>query len=359
MTKRIFTLLLAVLVLAGTGCHRRDLEDMVERINLRVDVNIKAVASVTTNVYNEHIPVPDLNTDMMRVMVYDPKSKNLLTQSFISNKSVSADGDQVLSGELNISYGDYDMLVYNFDTPTTQVTGENSENTILCYTDPLPASVRAHYLGSLRNQNSTKANTDDDPYADLAINYEPDHVLVAREENLHVSAHDTVVVIHTTAKTVVDTYYIQIHVEGMQFASSATALISGLAPSRLMGIGKPVIDKPSAICFDLVKSIDENIPGANKDVLCATFNTFGKIEDATSDLLVTFNVVDTGGNLQQKMINLDRIFKTEDAIERHWLLIDETWTIVDPGNNKPPSTGGGGFQPTVDDWQEEHGEIEI
>lgn len=359
MTKRIFIILIAVFAVALTGCNRRELEDMMERVNLRVDVNIKAVASVTTHVYNEHIPLPDLNTDMMRVMVYDPKTKNLLTQSFISNKSVSEDGSQVLSGELNISYGDYDMLVYNFDTPTTMVTGENNENTILCYTDALPPSVRAHYLGMLANAKNAGSKADNDTYDDLAINYEPDHLLVAREHNLHVSPHDTVVVIHTEARTVVDTYYIQIRVKGMQFASSASAIISGLAPSRLMGLDQPVVDHPSAICFDLNKSIDTKYD-EYQDVLCATFNTFGKIQDATSDLLVTFNVVDTGGNLQQKVVNLDEIFKSEDAIERHWLLIeDEIFEVTPPPVTPPDSQTGGGFQPVVDDWQEEHGEIEI
>ena len=358
MTKRIFIILLAVLTVAGTGCQRRALEDMMERINLRVDVNIKAVASVTTHVYNEHIPIPDLNTDMMRVMIYDPKTKNLLTQSFISNKSTSEDGSQVLTGELNISYGDYDMLVYNFDTPTTLVKGENNENTILCYTDALPPSVRAHYLGMLASAMKAGSKADDDPYADLDINYEPDHLLVAPEYNLHVSPHDTVVVIHTEARTVVDTYYIQIRVKGMQFASSATAIISGLAPSRLMGLDEPVVDRPSAICFDLNKSIDTKYD-EYQDVLCATFNTFGKIQDATSDLLVTFNVVDTGGNLQQKVVNLDEIFKSEDAVLRHWLLIEEIFEVDPPVGPENPSQSGGGFQPVVDDWQEEHGEIEI
>lgn len=352
MTKRIFTVILTFLVLAFAGCQRRNLEDMMERSKIRVDVNIKAVANITTNVYNEHIPVPDLNTDMMRVMVYDPKTKKLLTQSFITNKEIDADGHQVMSGDINISYGDYDILVYNFDTPTTQVNGENSENTILAFTDPIPPAARAYYLG-------TRAEDIEDRYDDIDINYEPDHLLVAHEEHLHVSPHDSVVVIKTTASTVVDTYYIQIHVEGMQYASSATAVISGLSPSNLIGLNERTTTPPSAVCFNLNKSTDPSLPYANKDILCATFNTFGKIDQARSELFVTFNVVDTQGNLLRKEVNLDTIFKTEDAIERHWLLIDETWTIPPPVEPPKPDTGSGGFQPVVDDWQEETGEINI
>ena len=100
----------------------------------------------------------------------------------------------------------------------------------------------------------------------------------------------------------------------------------------------------------MLKSQDPKLPGENKDVLCAVFNTFGKIPEATSNLHVTFNVVDVAGNLQQKDINLDTVFKSQDAIEHHWLLIDETWTIVDPGQGQQET--GGGFRPVVDDWEE-------
>ena len=304
------------------------------------------MANVTTEIYNDKIPVPDLSTDMMRVLVYDPDTKNLLTQSFISNKTYAEDGSEVMSGDLNISYGRYDFVIYNFDTPTTQVSNETNEESIIAYTPEITPAMRAHYFG-----------TRGEEYDGMSINYEPDHLVVAREHDLYVSPHDTVVVIHTTARTIIDTYYIQIHVEGMQYATSATAVISGLSPSNRFGLNIRTEDPTAAVCFDLHKSTDENIAGANKDVLCAVFNTFGKIEDITSNLLVTFNVIDTAGNLQQYSCNMDSIFKSEDAIERHWLLIHDTFIIEKPTNPNP--TGGGGFQPQVDDWETQTGEISL
>lgn len=339
MSKHVISIALAAVILASAlSCIRRPLEDMMEQVAIRVDVNVKAVANVSCDVYNENIPVPNVNTDMMRVMVYDPGTRNLLTQSFISQKT-EENGDQVLSGMLNISYGNYDFLIYNFDTPTTQVSGENNENSILGYTSEIPDAMRTRYLG-------TKAGE----YDNVHINYEPDHLMVAREHNLRVSPRDTLVVIKTVATTVVDTYYIQIHVEGMQYASSATAVINGLSPSNHFGLNERTLDPTAAVCFEMHKSQDPKLPGENKDVLCAVFNTFGKIPEATSNLHVTFNVVDVAGNLQQKDINLDTVFKSQDAIEHHWLLIDETWTIVDPGQGQQET--GGGFRPVVDDWEE-------
>lgn len=339
MSKHVIRIALAAVILASAlSCIRRPLEDMMEQVAIRVDVNVKAVANVSCDVYNENIPVPNVNTDMMRVMVYDPGTRNLLTQSFISQKT-EENGDQVLSGMLNISYGNYDFLIYNFDTPTTQVSGENNENSILGYTSEIPDAMRTRYLG-------TKAGE----YDNVHINYEPDHLMVAREHNLRVSPRDTLVVIKTVATTVVDTYYIQIHVEGMQYASSATAIINGLSPSNHFGLNERTLDPTAAVCFEMLKSQDPKLPGENKDVLCAVFNTFGKIPEATSNLHVTFNVVDVAGNLQQKDINLDTVFKSQDAIEHHWLLIDETWVIQKPDDT--PQNSGGGFRPVVDDWEE-------
>ena len=340
----------AALLLTLVACERRPLNEPSEYVQIRVRVDIKTVANVMVDIYNKNIPVPDLNTDMMRVLVYDPVTKKLLTQSFISGKSYAEDGSQILTGTLNIAYGNYDILVYNFDTPVTQVMSESDEDDILAYTSEIPAAQKARYSGR------TKADGDGiDDLMDLDMRYEPDHLLVAREHNLRVSPHDSLIVISTEAHTVIDSYYLQIHVGGMQYASSAMAVISGLSPSNHIGLNERTEDPSVAVAFDLLKSTDPNLPGENKDVLCAIFNTFGKIPEITSDLIVTFNVIDVAGNLQQFQTSLDKVFLTEDAILRHWLLIDETWVIDNPLPDEPPTNGG--FQPIVDDWEEEYGEI--
>ena len=354
--KNIFKLICCVTALLMTlvACERRPLEEPSEYVEIKVQVNVQAVANVKVDVYNEYIPTPDVNTDVMRVLVYDPVTKKLLTQSFIQGKSYAEDGSQILTGSLNIAYGNYDILVYNFDTPETKVTGESDENEILAYTEEIPAAQKARYSGR------TKAGDEGSSFEDLMnldMRYEPDHLLVAREQNLRVSPHDSIIVIHTEARTVVDSYYLQIHVEGMQYASSAMAVISGLSPSNHIGLDERTEDPSIAVAFDLNKSQDPRLETENKDVLCAVFNTFGKIPEVESELIVTFNVIDVAGNLQQYQTSLDQIFLTEDAIERHWLIVNETWVIENPLPNENPSNGG--FQPSVDDWEEEHGEIAI
>ena len=360
MKRLILSIFAIVMVLAG--CERRPLVNPTSTVGLNVQVNIKAVANVTTTVYNEHIPVPDLSTSSMRVMIYDPVTKNRLGESIISRKVVDENGNQSMTGNLDISYGEYDILIFNeFDSPNTKITGTANENTIVAYTDDITEEVRTRYgIGATRAGDDDEAETEETEFSfdDLEIREEPDHLVVAHEQHLYISPRDTMVVIHTVAHTIVESYYIQIHVTGMKFANTATAVISGLSPSNFFGQESVTVDHPVAVCFPLQKSIDENATDGNQDVLCATFNTFGKIPDASSTLYVTFNVIDTAGKLQQKKINLDDIFNTEDARERHWLLIDETWEIKDPGTVNPP-TGNGGFQPQVDDWQEEEGSITL
>lgn len=345
---RIFIIGLAALLLLPVSCNRRPLEDASELVRIMVEINVEFISNVTMDIYNENIPVPELNTDMMRVLVYDPDTKNLITQSFISSKSYDENGNQVFSGSLNISYGTFDFLVYNFDTPTTQVSSENNEDEIIAYTNPIPESLRDRFLATKIGEEASQP---------ISINYEPDHLVVASEKNMRISPHDDIVVVETTARPINDTYYLQIHVEGMQFASSATAVISGLSPSTRFGAGVRTAEPSVAVAFELNKSTDYRLAGENKDVLCAVFNTFGKVPESPSELIVTFNVVDTAGNLQQYETSLDEVFKTEDAIERHWLLIDETWVIQDPKPNNPGTASGGGFQPKVDDWDQQSGEI--
>lgn len=357
MTKKLWHIVfaLAVVVIMAAACHRRPLEDASELVRIRVDVNVRAITNITNRTRYTNNPRIDeitkekedqLNTDVMRCLVYNPATGTLSNQSFLTSKSYDENGDQVFSGNLNISFGDFDFLLYNFDTPTTQVKGENREDKILAYTNPLPPSQRAAVLG-----------TKSDDYDNVSINYEPEHLMVARKFNTRVSPHDTLVVIRTEAQSIIDTYYIQIHVEGMQYATTrATAVITGLAPSNAFGLGVRTDDPTAAVCFDLRQSTDVTIEGDNKDVMCAVFNTFGKIEDVSSTLRVTFNVVDVSGKLQQKDVNLDKIFKTKEAIENHWLLIDETWVIEKPDF---PTPTGGGFQPVVGEWEETEGSISL
>ena len=358
LVKRIF--LAVAILLAAVACERRPLLDQSEAVRIKIKVNVKAVTNVNTNIRSSvrlygtnttlwEPKIEQLDPQMMRVLVYDPDSERLLAQSFITSTEVDEEGNKVFNGNLGISHGNYNFLVYNFDTPTTQVTAENSEASILAYTNEISSALKAKYLGTKADEN-------------MSIRYEPEHLLVANEKDVRISPHDTLVVVETVANTIVDTYYLQVRVKGLQFASSASAVISGLSPSNHIGYNERTIDPTAAVVFEMQKGQDLSLDGDNKDVLCAVFNTFGKIKETSSNLYVTFNVYDTAGNLLQYSVNMDTIFNSEEAIKYHWLIVDDSYLVIDipdPQGGEHPQTGNGGFQPQVDDWDEEEGNITL
>lgn len=352
MRKIAYIITLALALMAAAACHRRPLHDMEGKVLFKVTIDVDTVCNIGRYIYNDKLAKPNTNTDMLRMFFYDTKNHAYSGEALLSHKSYDDAGHQVFSEYMDIASGQFDFVVYNFDTPNTIIKDVNNENTIEACTEELPQSVRSTIIGKAGESN------------EQMLSYQPDHLMVAREQNCYVPYHTELQIIETTAHTCLNTYYIQIHVEGLRFVQTATAVVTGLYSANHFGrdavspytLGERVGNPATAVYFNMEKSTDDNIAGDNKDVLCALFNTFGKIEDVSSDLYVTFNVVDIAGNKLQKTVNLDVVFLTEDALERHWLLIDDVWVIDDP---VPHEVGGGGFQPLVDDWDEEHGEIAL
>ena len=338
-------LLLLLLMCAISSCERRPLVEVTEKVKVRVYVKLKTILNVTTGKYNDLIPVPEVSPKVIRVIFYDPDTKEVRTQSFISRRGVDENGNEYLEGEVNVRPGTYDILCYNFDTPSTIVKNENNWNTIRAYTSEISEALYTRF-------RSRAEPTAIEP----RIYYEPDHLIVAREEKLHIPEHTDVVVIEMDASTIVDSYYIQIRLKNGKYASDASAVLTDLAPSNYFGINQRTHDEYAGTFFDMYRSTDPRIRADNQDVLCAVFNTFGKRPDEVdpsmeSQLYVTFNVVTTEGKMVDMTIDMDSIFRTEDAVKRHWLLIDKVFEIPEPAS--------GGFSPVVDDWDDENGIIDI
>lgn len=377
MNNRFFRILFSVLLVAlmAVSCQLRDLEDPSQVTAIDIKVDVQAVTNVNANIrssvhlYSSNTTLWDekleqLDPGVMRVLVYDPSTDLLITQKLIYANGVDEYGNRTFKGDLGISYGDYNFLIYNFDTPNTHVMNLDRESQALAYTDEISVTQKARLLGLTKGEGEDKDESEKSEiekfYENVSIYNEPEHLLVANEKNIHVSPHDTLVTIETEASTIVDSYYLQIRVVGMQYASEATAVITGLSPSNRIGLNERTIDPSAAVVFNLQKGMDDSIEDENKDVLCAVFNTFGKIENVSSELRVTFNVVDTAGNLLQHEVNLDAVFESELAKKYHWLIIEEEepWVIPQPTPTPNPE-GNGGFQPRVDDWEEQTGEITL
>jgi hypothetical protein len=86
------------------------------------------------------------------------------------------------------------------------------------------------------------------------------------------------------------------------------------------------------------------------EILHATFTTFGKIPELTSELTLNFEFAKSDGSSQIETIDITEVFNTPMAIENQWLLLDKEIAITKP-------IGSGGMDPGVDGWKEEEADL--
>lgn len=326
------------------SCHRRPLLEPNGDTMLRVHLVTDSIHNVTCNIYNENIKRPIITSDMLRVFLYDKVGTPLVMQKFITNKSMDNRGFEMLSGLLPISQGLYKLLAYNFDVDATYITDDGDFNAVRAYTEEIPRSLYSRF-GSRADALGK-------------VFYQPEHVMVAVETAFKINAHHDTEILEMDAHSVINTYYIQIRISGYKnLATNAAALavLSGLSQSVLLKDGTQS-KEPASVYFELQRSKDSKLSDENQMVLCATFNTFGRIDQFPSELQVTFTVLTKDGKTHQKVVDMVPVFETEDARLRHWLLIDEIWEIPSvPGGDGEGGSGGssgGGFGPMVDAWED-------
>lgn len=330
--------MLAAMVSMVTSCNFRPMEDTDFNTRIEVDVNIQMVANVTCDIYNELIPVPEIESEVFRVLFFDTKEDKLLSDSFIYDTHLDPEtGQMSVRGDINILPGDYRMLIYTFGTESTLIDNYDSWDKSTAYTSPLTDSE----LKTL----SLKAPSDQ------LIRHQPDHLLVASSKLESIPFHAGVYTITTEATSIVESYYLQVRVEGVQWLSSARAVLTSMAPSATLKDKAKDYRTPTSIYIDLKKSEDKG-----DNVVCNVFNTFGRIPESENELKVTFDLLTIDGKKIEREYEISDLFLSEECIQHHWLLIDDT--IVVPEPETPPATGGG-FDPEVSDWENEEHQIEL
>ena len=81
MKGRIWKYSLWILPLLLAACQFRPLEEMEFQTDIQVDVDINAVLNVTCDIYNELIPQPSIESEVFRVLFFDPKKDKLVGDS--------------------------------------------------------------------------------------------------------------------------------------------------------------------------------------------------------------------------------------------------------------------------------------
>ena len=84
----------------------------------------------------------------------------------------------------------------------------------------------------------------------------------------------------------------------------------------------------------------------------ASFNTFGKLPGKETKLWLTiFLTTQSGQTVEWHKDITDEFFDNPE----HKIIIEDEIVVPDP----PAGSGGGGFQPGVSEWEEEHHYIDL
>ena len=321
MKRIVLHIFVLLCLMTAVSCERRDMFNENKGIYLRLEID-----TVITNYTVKQLP------ETMRVMIYDSGTKGLKGYNFVGPEG----------GEIGIAPGGYDMLIYNFGTESTVIRNDGSWDNIEAYTNPVSRFLLANVAVCFAKNKADKPTRPTRPEGEI-VAYMPDHLFVARREGLQipVRVENEVMIIDAEAKTVVESWTVSVRtVKGMQYIRSVSALITGMSESNRIARNERSLS-PVTIYFDMDKD-------ATNSRLTGRFETFGKIADQRSVLSVV--VTDTSGGQYQYDFDLTEQFENNPA--QH--LSVETEIDV-----PEPSKGGGGFNPTVDEWEDISKDIEL
>lgn len=327
MRGRTVIVMLAAVVMSALSCQRRDFAEKVTEVNLSLNVK--------THVANAgEVPAPET----MRVDLYDVKTGKLKYTDY-----VEAEG-----GYIHPAPGTYDMVVYNIGTEAVQIRNESDINEIEAYTSEVSAYLKGQLAQFFADIAKIKESQEmSKSPADEKVIYEPDHIFVGRADEVEIpviyEGEEREVVIEVDAHPEVETWKVTVaNVKGLEYVQNVVAVISGQAESHFIGRGE---DSGESVSIYFEKKRDME----NK-VLTGTFNTFGKHPTEKGILSLDINVTDTGGSDHHFHFDVDSQF--QDNPDSH-IVID------DPIEIEEPKVAGGGFAPSVDDWEDINTDIDL
>lgn len=339
-----FTVCLCAVVFSS--CEHRILSDPtnVHYVRVYLDEEIK---NVNCGFYNESYEHPEFNRPLsMLGCLADCQTGKIISEGILKHQGSDARG-YYIDGYVGAPSGEYNLLVYQLGSPHTLIKHTENYFSMHAYT----ASVSERVLGYLA-QTSKVLNSE-------RIMLEPEHTMVARCNDIHIKDLHKVDTLKTadgdffTARSIAKSYYIQLTITGVQWIKSASAVLSGLSGSSLLCKEDGMIESdPVNLYFNMLYSGSKKRSSSDNsaEALYATFTTFGKIPDLTSELTLNFEFTKSDGSSQIESIDITEVFKTPMAIENQWLLLDKEITITKP-------IGSGGMDPGVHGWQEEEADL--
>ena len=316
MSKIRYILVVALVALLSVACQRRPMEEEYLKVYLELTIDKEIV--------NYEYKDPGL----MRVAFFDHYTGEYLSHDFVESTG----------GYIFAPYGNVDMVVYNLNAGNTYVRNDYSWNYMEAYTDEISELQRSRFTRYIQSRADTRPSYDD-------IRLTPSHLYVARERNIHIPRHitDEVLIIRTTAKSVVESWDIEVEsITGMEHVGSVTMMISGQASSHFMARNQDS-EIPVALYFDVISAQRRNT------VLYTGFETFGREKTSGESAILSILFTDAQGH--PYMYNFD----VSDQMDNN----PEQKIYIKADINIPKPEVGGGFKPDVDGWYEHNYDIEI
>jgi len=333
---------MALAVAAAAGCERRPLVDVENMHYVRVYID-EHLPNVTTGFYDESRRKPPYSTPgIMRVALFDMQTGSVAGERYLRGRGCDERGE-FCDGYISAMPGDYRLLTYNFGTESSILRNEGDYGSLTAYTN----EIASHLYNLLP---SRAYSTEEE-----RIVYDPDHLFVAGCERVHIPTRAYVDTLRSetgekffTSRSVVESYYIQIRVRGIQWVSTAVSLLTGMAGSATLHDREVCSADPVTLFFEMQRADEPAVDGRTADddtsIIYATFNTFGKLPDRDNKLEVAFDFITVDGRALSATIDITGKFSEPDAVEHRWILLDQIIEIPEP------VTEGGGFTPGVTDW---------
>lgn len=329
-----------------SSCEHRILTDPTDVHYVRVYLD-EEIKNVNCGFYNESYEHPDFFTPVnMRAALADARTGQILHDGLLRNRGNDEKGSY-LDGYVSAPAGDYNIIIYQLGSSITHVMHADSYYDMTAYTRPVSDRTMG-YIPQIGNVLDREKIMD-----------EPEHLLVARYEDIrieHTLTADTLTTSageYFTASTIARSYYLQLKIVGVEWVNATGAVLSGMSgSSRMCNENGQVNDDPIHLFFSMTYADRKKRAGedASTAILYTTFTTFGKIPEMTSELTLNFEFTKTDGSSQTATFDITEAFKTPEAVEKQWILLDETVTITRPENT-------GGMNPGIEGWKDENADL--
>ena len=335
---RILPAILAAAVLLLPSCRR---EMFVIDDGLYIDMTLgRNIAYVDTAT----LKMPEVMTAAM----YDPAT----------GKSVLTDYLTPPVAPMYVPIGSYDCLLYNFSSEANIVENASSRDSIYIHTSQIRGATGNLFTTMVRYVLTyTKADFDVEEL-EMPLVEQPDYFWCGHNSFEVPLRYTGSPDIHYPVSCPVITCNGRLTIKqigGAKNISTVQAFITNLAGGLYLWSGEPE-GKPSAISFDASVRSESSSTAARSesasDDIVGTFTCYGKLADTPghrNDLYLVFT--DNVG--KQYLYVYDVTEKVQQSVDFH---IDLSFELGETEIDIPdpdPESYGGGFSPTVGEWDEE------